>query len=338
MTPSSENKPDDLPDQSAERAVSQFTVEPHEADQRLDQFLTARFTEFSRSHIRRAINDKGVQVDGRHRKPSYRMNVGESVTIRFPERQSVGPEPEPISLDILYEDEHMVGVNKPIGMVVHPAKGHWQGTLTAALAHHFQQLSTVGGPTRPGIVHRLDRDTSGVILVAKTDQAHVGLAKQFENRTIEKEYFAITRGVMDRDRDMIDQPIGVHPYQREKMAIRTDHATSRDAKTFYEVIRRHGRFVQVRVFPKTGRTHQIRVHLAHIGCPVLCDPLYSGTTRITNGELIGRHTDTSIVLDRLALHARRIKFAHPVTSEMIEICSEIDPTLQSFIDRLCEMD
>ena len=338
MESASDKSPDDQLEASEERDVRQVTVEPSEVGVRLDQFLTQRFAGFSRSQIRRAINDKGVQVDGRNRKPSHRVSEGETVSIRFPERQASGPEPEPIALDILFEDEHMVAVNKPIGMVVHPAKGHWQGTLTAALAHHFQQLSTIGGPTRPGIVHRLDRDTSGVILVAKTDSAHIGLAKQFEERTIEKEYFAIARGVMDRDRDVIDQPIGVHPYQREKMAIRAGHSTSRDAKTFYEVVARHGRFVQVKVFPKTGRTHQIRVHLAHIGCPVLCDPLYSGSTRITNGELIGRPTDQSVVLDRLALHARRIRFSHPVTRATVEVCADLEPALQSFIDRLCALD
>ena len=150
---------------------------------------------------------------------------------------TAGPHPEEIPLDILYEDEHIIAVNKPPGMVVHPARGHWSGTLASALSFHFRQLSSVGGPTRPGIVHRLDRDTSGVMVVAKTDPMHFALAAQFETRTTEKEYFAITAGVPDRDRDIIEQPIGVHPHQREKMAIRAGHSTSREATTFYEVRR-----------------------------------------------------------------------------------------------------
>lgn len=326
---------DELDDSSNRQSAYSVTVQSHETGQRLDQFLTSRFTDYSRSQLRRSINDNDVQVDGRNRKPSHRMVEGETVTIQFRQRpESIGPEPEEISLDILFEDEHLVGVNKPIGMVVHPAKGHWKGTLTAALAHHFHQLSSIGGPTRPGIVHRLDRDTSGVILVAKTDRAHVGLAQQFENRSIEKEYFAISRGSSDRDRDVIHQPIGVHPYHREKMTIRADHPTSRDAETFYEVIERHGKFTTFRVLPKTGRTHQIRVHLAHIGHPILCDPLYSGNTSVTNGELTGQFADTTIVLSRLALHARRICFVHPISSERIEVEAEIPADLQSFVQRM----
>ena len=151
---------------------------------------------------------------------------------------TAGPHPEEIPLDILYEDEHIIAVNKPPGMVVHPARGHWSGTLASALSFHFRQLSSVGGPTRPGIVHRLDRDTSGVMVVAKTDPMHFALAAQFEARTTEKEYFAITAGVPDRDRDFVEQPIGIHPQQREKMAIRAGHTTSREATTFYEVLER----------------------------------------------------------------------------------------------------
>jgi 23S rRNA pseudouridine1911/1915/1917 synthase len=183
--------------------------------------------------------------------------------------------------------------------------------LTAALAYHFEQLSSAGGPTRPGIVHRLDRDTSGVIVVAKSDPVHLALAKQFEERTVEKEYFAIAAGTPDRDADTIEQPIGVHPYQREKMAIRAGHATSRDARTFYQVLERLGRFSAFKVLPKTGRTHQIRVHLAHIGCPVLCDPLYSGRNSISHGDVIGDRSDNTVLLDRTALHARRLTLCHP---------------------------
>ena len=156
----------------------------------------------------------------------------------MPRRPSppAGPEPEEIPLTVLYEDEDLLAIDKPPGMVVHPAKGHWAGTLAAAVAFRFGQMSTVGGPQRPGIVHRLDRDTSGVILIARNDTAHVALARQFEERTTEKEYYALVYGVPDRDRDTIEQPIGPHPYQREKMAIRPGHPEARDACTFYEVL------------------------------------------------------------------------------------------------------
>jgi len=219
-------------------------------------------------------------------------------------------------------------------MVVHPAKGHWSGTLTSALAHHFAQLSSTGGPTRPGIVHRLDRDTSGVIVVAKTDRAHLALAAQFEARTVEKEYFALVHPAPDRDRDVIDQPIGVHPYQREKMAIRADHPTSRPARTYYEVTERFEGLAVLTVFPKTGRTHQIRVHLAYAGCPVLCDKLYSGRSRITRGELRRVPTDDFLLLDRMALHARRIALVHPETGAPLEISAPLPSDLEGVLSEL----
>src|SRR5690606_35940532 len=161
---------------------------------------------------------------------------------------------------------------KPPGMVVHPARGHWSGTMTSALQYHFDNLSEVGGAARPGIIHRLDRDTSGAIVIAKNDPTHMAIAMQFELRQVEKEYFAVVRGVPDLDRDIVDLPIGAHPHSREKMAIRRDHATSKAAQTFYEVQERFTPvgYATVKLLPKTGRTHQIRLHLAHIGCPVLC--------------------------------------------------------------------
>jgi 23S rRNA pseudouridine1911/1915/1917 synthase len=246
---------------------------------------------------------------------------------------TAGPHPEEIPLDILYEDEHIIAVNKPAGMVVHPARGHWSGTLASALSFHFRQLSSLGGPTRPGIVHWLDRDTSGVIVVAKTDPMHFALAAQFENRTTEKEYFAITAGVPDRDRDRVEQPIGIHPQQREKMAIRQGHSTSRDATTFYEVVERFAGFAAVRVLPKTGRTHQIRVHLAHIGCPVLCDKLYGGRSQVTARELV-RGGGENVVLARQALHAQRIKLAHPATGESIEFVAPLPADMAKVLHML----
>ena len=190
--------------------------------------------------IRRAIGELGVKVDGKQGKAAQRLRLGQRVRLvplEPPPRD--GPQPENIPLDILYEDAWLAAINKPPGMVVHPAKGHWAGTLTSALQFHFDQLSGAGGPTRPGIVHRLDRDTSGVMVVAKTDRAPFALCRAVRAADDRKGIFrASWSATPDRDRDLIDQPIGVHPYQREKMAIRRDHPTSRPAQTFYEVLER----------------------------------------------------------------------------------------------------
>ncbi len=220
-------------------------------------------------------------------------------------------------------------------MVVHPARGHWSGTLAGALQFHFGgTLSTTGGPSRPGIVHRLDRDTSGVILVARSDMAHAKLAKQFAHRTIEKEYYALVSGCPERDRDYIDCPIGFHPHQREKMAIRRDVPTSRSAQTFYEVLERFDGFAALKLIPKTGRTHQIRVHLNHIGCPVLCDRQYGGRAKITRGEIRRDPSDSLVLLERQALHARRIKFIHPVTQQPLAIEAPLPADMQAVLEEL----
>src|SRR5262245_27899909 len=205
---------------------------------RMDVYLARNYPQFSRAHLRRAIDAGAVSINGKTSKAGQRLKGGDRLSFMLPELPRAGPIPEDIPLEILFEDEHLAAVNKPPGMVVHPAKGHWSGTLTAALAFHFQSLSSAGGATRPGIVHRLDRETSGVLLVAKTDGAHYALAEQFAARTVQKEYFAVVVGTPDKDRDIIDMPVGVHPYQREKMAIRRDHPTSRGAQTMYEVVER----------------------------------------------------------------------------------------------------
>jgi 23S rRNA pseudouridine1911/1915/1917 synthase len=315
---------------------SEILVSSEHAGARLDAHLATQFPGHSRTHLRRAITAGGVQVDGERVKPAYRLRGGERISIRLPELPPTGPEPENIPLEILYEDDDLVAINKPPRMVVHPSKGHWSGTLTAALAYHFEQLSTAGGPTRPGIVHRLDRDTSGVIVVAKNDATHLALASQFEQRTVKKEYFAIVAGSLDRDADVVEQPIGVHPYQREKMAIRAGHSTSRDARTFYEVVERFPGFATLKVHPKTGRTHQIRVHLAHLRCPVLCDPLYGGRQQVTRGELTrDRHSqDQTVLLDRSALHARRLTLRHPRSGTELALEAPLPADLSRVLDEL----
>ncbi len=319
----------------ADSPVATVVVGDEHAAMRLDAFLAALFSQHSRVRMQDAISTGGASIDGRAAtRPSERLKAGACVTIRFPEPARTGPTPENIPLDVIYEDEHLAVVNKPPGMVVHPAKGHWSGTMAGAIQYRFGGVSTVGGPTRPGIVHRLDRDTSGVIVVARNDAAHMKLAAQFERREVEKEYFAIVAGAPRLDRDLIDRPIGAHPYQREKMAIREDHSTARAAQTFYEVTERFDALATVRVLPRTGRTHQIRVHLASVGCPVLCDRLYGGRARLTRGELLRKLDDDTIVLERQALHARRICLVHPTTDERMEFVAPLPADLTAALDAI----
>ncbi len=325
---------DDEENQSAAPVLRDFVVSESAAGQRIDLFLTGACDGFSRSQIRQAVQDDGASVDGRIVRPSFKVRAGQTIEFRLPEAFSDDVVAENIPLDILYEDDGFVVVNKPAGMVVHPARGNWKGTLTSALAYRFQALSDVGGPTRPGIVHRLDRDTSGVIVVAKTNATHMALAQQWHDREVEKEYFAVAVGRIDRDRDVIDAPIGRHPYQRDKMAIRENHVTSKPASTFYEVIERLGRFTLVRVRPKTGRTHQIRVHLSHLGCPILCDRLYAGHATATKAWLHGDACteDSPRILDRQALHARRLTLTHPQSGKQMTFEAPLPNDLQRTID------
>ncbi len=314
-------------------------VEEDDAHVRLDSFLVKHNPGFSRARIQRAVGKGSARVDNVVAKCSLRLKTGQVVCFSPPAPATDDQIPEDIPLDVLHEDDHVVAVNKPPDMVVHPAKGHWSGTLTAALSFRFKNLSSVGGATRPGIVHRLDRETSGVILVAKTDEAHRTLASQFENRTVEKEYIALVSPSPDRDRDLIDKPIGNHPYQREKKAIRTDHKSARQSQTFYEVVERFRGFAIINCKPKTGRTHQIRVHLAHVGCAVLCDRLYSGRSAVSladfSGKRIPEHEDL-VLLKRQALHAHRIAFAHPATGDRLEISAPVPTDIQQTIDAIRE--
>jgi len=324
-----------------------FTVEPEHNDTRIDLYLTFKIEGYSRVFLRRVVAQGHVRVDGREIKPAFHVVAGQQIEVRdLPPVPFDGPIPEAIALDILFEDESLVAINKPAGMVVHPAKGHWSGTLTAALAHHFQQLSDAGGATRPGIVHRLDRETSGVIIIAKTNEVHFKLCAQFEARTVSKTYIAIVTGTLDRDRDRIIQPIGHHPYQREKMAIRSGHASSRYAETHFEVTQRFPGYALLKVSPKTGRTHQIRLHLAHIGCPVLCDRLYAGHSEVRLGQLQRRSArglparpeDSQIVLERQALHAAEIEFEHPKTAQRLRIAAPLAQDIQRVLDILQQGD
>ena len=301
-----------------------LTVTPDQAGGRLDVFLAEQLPTFSRSVLRRSIDAGHVRVDDAPCKASHRLEPGNVVVVDQVAAPREGPKPQNIPLNILYEDEAIIAVDKRAGMIVHPAKGHWEGTLASALAHHFGQLSTVGGPTRPGIVHRLDRETSGVIVVAKNDQAHEALAAQFKSREVKKEYLAIVVGVPDRDRDVVDEPVGDHPTNREKKMIRREDPNARPAVTIYDTLERFTGYAFVRAQPRTGRTHQIRLHLDHIRHPVLCDKLYGGgRTKISELDLIPASQITrdseakygKLILVRHALHAHKLTITNPTTGQ-----------------------
>jgi 23S rRNA pseudouridine1911/1915/1917 synthase len=288
---------------------------------RLDQYLVNVFGEYSRSTLKRIIDSGGVSVNGRTAKASYKVRHGDHIQVRQPEPEFNGPAAEDIPLEVLFEDEHLAVINKPAGMVVHPAKGNWSGTLVNALRHRFPQLSGLNGDYRAGIVHRLDRDTSGVILVAKEEQTHRDLALLFEHRKVFKEYIALTAGILDRDSDYIEGKIAHHKLDRVKMTIADDEDDdAKDACTYYEVIERFRGFSYCRCTPRTGRTHQIRVHLASIDCPILADKVYSGRDRLRLSDLVPGLDEASdrLLLSRQALHAHRLRLRHPRKGTWLE--------------------
>jgi len=304
---------------------SEFQVKARMVGKRIDAYLASRYPDYSRSVVQKVINAGAVLVNGVLVKASYKVRLDDAIRVWLPELCDDAPVPEDIPLRIVFEDEALVVVDKGPGMVTHPAKGNWSGTLVNALQHHFDTLSTVGGANRPGIVHRLDRDTSGLLIVAKDDRAHRHLASQFEARTIRKEYLALVSGAPGRDSDFIERPIGFHPTNREKMAIRTVEDGAKEAVTFYEVLERFRGYALVRCQPKTGRTHQIRVHLAHIGHPVLADKAYSGRSQWTLGDLLGPDAPDAgrVLLDRQALHAHALHLDHPITGAPMSLMAPL---------------
>jgi 23S rRNA pseudouridine1911/1915/1917 synthase len=305
--------------------------------QRLDQYLVSVFPDFSRSVVQRVIDAGGVAVNGRPAKASYKVRHGDHIRVRPPEPTHPLPVPEDIPLEIIYQDEFLAVVNKPADMVVHPAKGHWSGTLVNALRFHFPQLSGLNGDYRAGIVHRLDRDTSGAILVAKEEQTHRDLSLMFEQRKVFKEYEALTAGVLDRDSDYIEGKIGHHPLDRVKMMVTEEEdEDAKDACSYYEVVERFRGFTYVRVQPRTGRTHQIRVHLASVGCPVLADKVYSGRDKVYLSDLLGGASEQAgeLLLSRQALHARRLRFRHPRRGTMLEVEAPLPAEFQRTLGAL----
>ncbi|MEO6811642.1 MAG: RluA family pseudouridine synthase [Isosphaeraceae bacterium] len=314
----------------------EFVVKARMEGKRVDSYLASRFPDYSRSVIQKVIDARAVEVNGEVPKPSFKVRTGDQIRVWLPDLGDGLPVPEDIPIPVVFEDAVLVVVNKPPRMVTHPAKGNWSGTLVNALQFHFTNLSTVGGDTRPGIVHRLDRDTSGLLVVAKDDRVHKLLAAQFEARTVQKEYLALVRGEPSRDSDYIEKAIGFHPTDRQRMAIRRTEDGGKTASTYYEVLERFRGYAFVRCLPKTGRTHQIRVHLAHAGHPILADKLYSGRDRLTLGDLLGQDVadaDT-VVLDRQALHAHRLQLTHPRTGAAMDLTAPLPDDMAEALNAL----
>ncbi|MGK2904909.1 MAG: RluA family pseudouridine synthase [Desulfuromonadales bacterium] len=283
---------------------------------RLDRFLDDCLPELSRSQIKRLIDEGSVTLDGASSKAGIKLRGGEKICVTLPEPVAASAQGEEIPLEVLYEDSALIVVNKPAHFVVHPAPGHQSGTLVNALLHHCKDLSGVGGELRPGIVHRLDKDTSGVMVATKDDRTHGHLAKQFKAHTLRRRYRALVHGRMPGSKGSIDQPIGRHPVQRKKMS--TTARIGRNAVTHWQVLRRYDedRLTLLDLRLETGRTHQIRVHLAEMNCPVVGDPLYGGASRakaindVALRQMVNR-------LDRQFLHAWQLGFEHPDGEEML---------------------
>ena len=284
--------------------------------ERLDQYLSHVIPETSRSQIQRLLKDGHILLNGQAPKAARHVAPGNRLRIEIPEPAAMDLKAEAIPLRILYEDKWFLIVDKPVGLVVHPAVGHFSGTLVNALLAHGAKLSSVAGAFKPGIVHRLDKDTSGLMVVAKDDQTHRHLSQQFAARQVSRVYLAIVQGVVRQSEGTIEAPIGRHPIHRQRMSVRSD--AGREAITRYRVLKRFARASYIELLPQTGRTHQLRVHLAHIGHPILGDLRY--------GAAAG--------FPRQALHAHRLGFIHPAKGKAVEFTSPFPRDLQGALKKL----
>lgn len=317
---------EDLIDKNTEEQQSgdeirEIVVEDQDAGKRLDAWCAEQVDTLSRSRIKELIGEEDIVVDGKKAKASQKLKAGQMVTVRVRLPKPIEAVPQNLPIEIVYEDEDVCVVNKEQGMVVHPAHGTPDGTLVNALLYHLKDLSGVGGELRPGIVHRIDKDTSGLLLVAKNDNAHQKLSEQFKDHSITREYVALVKGIVPNNSGKIDMPIGRDPKDRKKMAV-TDR-NSKHAVTHFEVLERYAQgYTLCRFRLETGRTHQIRVHMKQIGYPIAGDPLYGGDKKNpfkTNGQL---------------LHARKIGFIHPVTGEYLEFTHTIPDQFRKVLNSL----
>ncbi|HYE93247.1 MAG TPA: RluA family pseudouridine synthase [Terriglobales bacterium] len=301
--------------------MSRLAVAPADAGERLDRWLAARVPEVSRARLQSLIEDGHVRVDGVARKRAYRLQGGESVEVEIPARVPDDLRPEPIALTIVHEDEDVLVVDKPAGMVVHPGAGHATATLAAAALAHAPAIATVGGRQRPGIVHRLDKDTSGLLVIAKTQRAYDSLTRQLVARTVSRRYAAVVHGRVRGDSGTVDAPIGRDPVHRQRMAIRPPDKGKR-AVSRWRVVERFPQYTRLEVSLETGRTHQIRVHVASLGHPVVGDRVYGGKLR------------PPIAFDGLALHAAALSFLHPATHAVQEFTSSLPARVEELLCHL----
>ena len=303
-----------------EEQVQRVTVPEDKAGERLDKFLGDWRPEITRSAVQKWLDQGLVTKDGLPLPKKYKVQKGDTLQVCIPPAEPLEAQAEPIPLSIVYEDEDLLVVDKPKGMVVHPAPGHTAGTLVHALLHHCgDSLSGINGVIRPGIVHRIDKDTSGLLIVAKNDAAHQGLAAQIQEHSFTRAYEAVVHGIVKQESGTVDAPIGRHPTERKRMAV--TQKASRQAVTHYQVLARYSGFTHVKAVLETGRTHQIRVHMAYIGHPVAGDPVYGPKKGVAS-------------LQGQCLHARTIGFRHPRTGEYLEFTSELPAYFTGFLQKL----
>ncbi len=300
--------------------AKEVSYKAEEAGKRLDVFLVTYQPELSRSHIQKLIDQGAVLVDGQVRKANYKLRGGETVSLVIPEAEPVSVEPENIPLDVLYEDKDIIVINKPRGMVVHPAAGVHTGTLVNALLYHCHDLSGINGEIRPGIVHRLDKDTSGVLVCAKNDMAHLDLAEQISTKTAHRVYRAIVHGNIKEEAGIIKGDIGRHPIDRKKMAIVRENG--KPAVTHFKVLERFGEYTLVECRLETGRTHQIRVHMTSIGHPLVNDPKY------------GPKKSSPFAIKGQALHSLSLTLYHPVTKEEMTFTAPLPQDMEKILTGL----
>ncbi len=296
-----------------------YTVDEKYENERVDKCITSVFEELSRSYIQRLMKEEKMTVNGVVCKANYRVKTGDELSFFIDELIEPEIVPEDIPLDILYEDSDLIVINKPKGMVVHPAPGHYSGTLVNALMYHCKDLSGINGVMRPGIVHRIDKDTTGSVLICKNDLSHNDIARQLKEHSITRKYVAIVIGNIKEEKGIIDQPIGRHTTERKKMSIYSKNTKA--AVTRYKILERFGQYTYIECVLETGRTHQIRVHMASIGYPILGDKVY------------GRQKDR-FHLEGQTLHAKTIGFVHPTTHEYMEFEAPIPAYFQELLQQL----
>lgn len=309
--------------------IISLTVSETDAGTRLDAYLAGQIEGWSRARLQRLIDEEEVLVNGKSSKASYKLRAGDEIETELTPPPATVFTPENIPLEIVFEDDELIVINKPAGIVVHPAAGVYSGTLANALAYHFQQLAKRAGPTRPGIVHRLDKGTSGLMVVAKTEPAHENLSDQFRAREVFKSYLALVHGVVKQASGRIDQPLARDPRNRIRMAVVPG---GRGAVSLFKVRRHYDSFTLLDVELKTGRTHQIRVHLAWLKHPVVADELYGSGRDNTVRDVKMRARIRK--LNRQFLHAERLGFRHPKTGEPVSFAAPLPPELQELLESL----